>query len=139
MMRFPLSRQSVLAALPVIAALSGCGSSSSVGTVPVTGKIVFNGEPVADANVFFIPAQGPRATGTTDAAGLFALTTITPKDGAIEGDHLILVEKSVPTKPDDPYSPRKSVIPAWYNSPMESNLRKKVEKGQRNDFTLELR
>ncbi len=32
-------------------------------TVPVTGKIVFNGEPVADdANVFFIPAKGPRAT-----------------------------------------------------------------------------
>lgn len=135
-MRFSLFRPLLLAALTV---LPGCGSSSSVGTVPVTGKIVFNGEPVAEANVFFIPAQGPRATGTTDASGQFSLTTASPKDGAVEGEHLILVEKSVPTKPDDPYSPRKAVIPAWYSSPTESNLRKKVAKGQSNDFTLELR
>lgn len=56
--------------------LSGCGGgAASVTLVEAKGKVLLDGEALANAQVSFIPASGPSATGTTTADGTFKLTT----------------------------------------------------------------
>jgi hypothetical protein len=67
--------------------------------LPVQGVVTLNGQPVEKANVLFMPAAGQpqAATGITDAAGKFSLTTfIGPKEfaGALPGEYKIVVTKS---------------------------------------------
>ena len=117
---------------------SGCGEAKRVATIPVTGTVSFKGAPVADAYVVFLPASGPRATGTTDATGRFQLMTTNPSDGAVAWEHVVLVEKSEPANANDPYAKRKAIIPPAYGNPQESPLRQKVAAGGTNDFKIEI-
>ncbi|MCA9268343.1 MAG: hypothetical protein KDA41_07720, partial [Planctomycetales bacterium] len=63
-------------------AACGCGSDHPR-TYAVTGTVTFDGAPLADAEVTFIPraGQGRHSSGTTDAQGVFHLRTYTPDDG----------------------------------------------------------
>ncbi|MFG0335441.1 MAG: hypothetical protein ACF8TS_18945, partial [Maioricimonas sp. JB049] len=82
----------VLSALPL---LTGCSSSEPPPdrpeTAPVTGTVMYQGEPVEGATVVFTPA-GSQATGAvakTDASGKFELMTYEPGDGAIPGKYQV--------------------------------------------------
>jgi len=57
--------------------LSGCGPANPFGTVPVTGTITVNGEPMEGVSISFTPADesGMTAYGMTIADGTFQLTT----------------------------------------------------------------
>lgn len=75
---------------------AGCGpGGGSVPTYPVSGKVTFNGAPVAGATVTFSPEGSgiPTAMGITDGQGLYKLTTYTSGDGAAEGSFKVLVYK----------------------------------------------
>jgi len=122
----------------LLLAHSGCGGAKQVATVPVTGTVSFKGSLVPDAYVVFLPASGPRATATTDAAGHFQLMTMQPEDGAVPGEHVVLIEKSEPLVAADPYSKRKPIIPPAYGDPQQSPLRKKVAAGSKNEFAIEI-
>ena len=76
--------------LSALVALVGCGSDSNIR--PVTGEVVYKGKPVAGAKVMFMSAGSARtASGQTNAAGEFALTTFDDKDGAVIGEHKVAV------------------------------------------------
>jgi hypothetical protein len=83
---------------------SGCGGGATADrkpTSPVSGKITLAGGPVAGAYVTFAPKSGqPVATGQTDSAGEYRLTTYEAHDGAVAGDFVVLVIKpsANPTK-----------------------------------------
>src|SRR3954471_22011122 len=66
--------------------VAGCSQSD---TVPVTGVVLFNGQPAAEAEVMFNPKTGRLATGVTDASGRFKLATFKPDDGALPGDYVV--------------------------------------------------
>ena len=74
--------------------LSGCSSSSS-GTLAVTGKVTKGGQPVSGAAVTFVPTatDGKAASGTTDESGAYKLTTLVNGDGAIPGSYKVTVTK----------------------------------------------
>jgi hypothetical protein len=74
--------------------LAGCGPGSS-GTIPVSGKITKGGQPLAGALVTFQPnaADGKAASGTTDSAGVYKLTTLVNGDGALPGSYKVTVTK----------------------------------------------
>lgn len=73
--------------------LVGCGPSRPE-TVPVSGHVTLNGQPVEGATVMFSPeAEGRPATGTTDADGRFTLKTFEAGDGALPGVHSVTVTK----------------------------------------------
>jgi len=57
--------------------LAGCGSANPFGTVPVTGKITVDGEPMSGVSISFTPTDeaGMTAYGMTVADGTFQLTT----------------------------------------------------------------
>jgi len=90
--------------LPVLllaVALAGCsgaeGDADRVEVYPVTGKVTFNGAPVADATVSFSPkGEYPAASGRTDSEGVYSLTTYETEDGAAAGDYAVLVIKDTP-------------------------------------------
>jgi len=74
--------------------LCGCTGNSS-GTVPVSGKVIKDGQPVSGAVVAFMPnaPDGKAASGTTDASGAYNLTTIVNGDGAMPGSYKVTVTK----------------------------------------------
>jgi hypothetical protein len=86
----------IAAALSVFAV--GCGSATpSWKTVyPATGKLLFNGTPVAGAQITFTPKDSAvpasvRPSATTDAEGIFKLGTYSLADGAPAGDYHVAV------------------------------------------------
>ncbi len=72
--------------------LSGCGS----GVYPVEGTVVWeDGSPATELEggqvVFDLPEKQTSARGVIRADGTFRLTTNKPDDGALAGEHQVLV------------------------------------------------
>ena len=59
-----------------VAFSGGCGGdAATVALVEAKGTVHFNGKPLSNATVMFIPENGPSASGTTGPDGTFQLTT----------------------------------------------------------------
>lgn len=72
-------------------ALFGCGGgAASVALVEAKGKVLLDGEPLTNAQVSFVPASGPSASGTTTSDGTFKLTT-GGRLGAVPGECRVTV------------------------------------------------
>jgi hypothetical protein len=77
--------------------VAGCGTSR---TSPVTGLVLLDGKPVADATVQFVPqGKGRDATSQTDKDGEFAMSTFKPRDGMLPGEYKVVIMP--PTGPLD--------------------------------------
>jgi len=77
--------------------LAGCGGPR---LSPVEGVVLLDGKPLADAAVQFIPqSTGRDATGQTDAAGKFVMSTKNPRDGVHPGAYKVVI--SPPTGSTD--------------------------------------
>ena len=141
-MRFQRSYLVLLSATLLIA---GCGGQSDAPkTVSVTGLVTYQGKPMPNLSVAFIPEQGMVASGTTDAEGRFEMTTSEPGDGAIAGAHKVainFVPEQVPEMPGFPGSEnnQKSPIPLKYADVNTSGLTATVDTdASANDFKFEL-
>ena len=160
-----LARNALLFAMTTVTALCliGCGGSevettTVAGVVPVRGRITVDGEPLAQATVWFFPvaggvAQGEGAIGTTDSAGAYelqAINGVAQPRGAAAGKYRVLVSRL--TKPDgsvyvpDPLHPpsASSVVesmPAKYSDHALTELKANVVAGGDCiiDFKLRLR
>jgi hypothetical protein len=70
------------------------------GTFPVSGTISFNGEPVGNGKIVFLPPSpaGQQATGQI-INGKYSLTSFALNDGAFPGSyHIVIVSPSVPAR-----------------------------------------
>jgi hypothetical protein len=137
-----------------IVTAAGCSGSKRPPTYPVTGTVTMKGQPLADATVVFVPAEGATheaASGTTDAAGQYKLGTFAGDDGAQEGEYRIKVAKydtKKPTQADKeayvsyeeeqkrqfptdelPTPPSKNLLNKKYESEITSGLTHTVTKG----------
>lgn len=106
--------------------LLGCDSSKpdSKVIVPVKGRVLLDGEPLAGARVTFIPispidsAQGdpqPMSYGITDAEGSYSLQQADGTEGAVKGQHTVMISKpidrsSAPASVDS----RPNAVPDFY-------------------------
>jgi hypothetical protein len=157
-----LNRLCLLLAFVTIAALAiGCGGepvAKRPKLAKTKGKVLYNGNPVEGATVAFHGEGAPRAaTGTTDSAGRFELTTFDTGDGAVIGDHVVTVSKVVgmgstkagqdPTamygeylkKKEAGVDPMKGALPEIYKDPKTSPQKNHVTAEGPNDFTIELK
>jgi len=140
----------------VLPALVGCSSDSSTSerprVVPVSGRVLANGEPLAGAHVTFTNTQANRsAFAKTDEEGKFRLTTFTPNDGAVPGKQQISVSKlesiesanagvDRTTTPNAAPTPaRRWLIPRHYGDLRTSGLSAEVPEQGISDLVLELR
>ena len=129
----------------------GCRGSQHPELRHVTGQLVYHGAPVADAVVAFYNDESPRAaTGRTDEHGNFDLTTFEDKDGALPGEHTVVITKTSVIEDNSRLSmdeavsaPRakakpRQLLPAKYASVETSPLRLTVAEKGPNVFTIEL-
>ncbi len=144
----------VLAATTGFAFVTGCGVGSDpnrLPTAPVTVTLTLDGKPLADAAISFIQPQNPvPAAGRTDADGVAKMMTYKTDDGAILGEHNVMIIKTEISgkaaasqdSPDyDPNAPAqkvKNLIPEKYNNPGTSGFKAHVQKGD-NKFPFELK
>ncbi len=74
---------------------AGCGSSAGSSpppTLPVKGKVTYNGRPLIQGTVTFVPDRGPEANGNIQPDGSYSLTTRKDGDGAVAGVHQVAVD-----------------------------------------------
>jgi hypothetical protein len=76
----------------LIVAITGC--NQTVTTVPVAGKVQYEGKPLVRASVTFLAqdAEGRNAHGSTDDSGVFELSTFEPGDGAMPGSYKVTIQ-----------------------------------------------
>lgn len=98
--------------VPAVAALlAGCGEpqdSAALTTHPVSGKVLFDGKPVAGVAVTLIPIDAPMVPtipqnphATTKADGTFSIGTFNESDGAAEGEYIVVLRWEAAKTPDE--------------------------------------
>jgi hypothetical protein len=90
----------------VVAAAAGCGRSDAK-IVEVTGTLTYKGNPIANAEVHFVPEQGRPSWGQTDEQGRFKLNYERGHDGAVVGKHKVFV-RPVPARLNPAAEPGKA-------------------------------
>jgi len=129
-----------LVALAMLAVLPAC--SKAIKTEGVTGVITYNGEPLADATVKFIPtdATGSQSYGKTNEKGEYKLQTLlgAADAGTTPGEYKVTVDciETVETGnmieengEEKPETVAESLIPAKYNNAETSGLTATVAPG----------
>jgi hypothetical protein len=121
------------AVLCLLVTTVGCGSNMA----PVSGTVMLDGKPLANATVVFEPISnepnpGPGSIGTTNAKGEFSLQLMTGKgQGAVVGKHKVSITayegggEAPSSSPDAVF--RKPLVPTMYNA--ESKLTFEVPSG----------
>lgn len=140
--------------LGLVAGLAGCGSEEIKPTiekvVPVSGTLTYQGKPLENYQVSFVPTDGRRpAVGVTDATGKFTLGTNNLTDGAPPGKHKVSVAFAPPSTDDsatgspidDPaLLPKPKIdVPSKYANPQTSGLEQEVPAGGLTDLKLDLK
>jgi len=133
-------------------AIGGCGKGD---TIPLRGTVTLDGRPLANASVSFL-AQDPRgrdALGSTDADGVFRLSTFEPGDGALPGRYKVVVQPAaasavnvVAATPGEildapraggPSAPSPVTLPPRYSRPDQTILEQEVPASGEVVFALE--
>jgi hypothetical protein len=154
---------SIYALSAMLVSLCGCAGQDHPTTAPVSGTVLYNGDPVAGATVSFWAEGAPRpATGVTNAQGEFQLSMFSANDGAIPGENKVVVSKVTagadpPSKADteamlnDPTAltsmatgggaggeAPKSELPAKYGDQSRTPLKETVSQSGPNQFVIQL-
>ncbi len=122
----------------------GCDSGSTMGKVK--GVVRYGGVPVTEGTVQFFPVQpGPMSAGRIGEGGNFELVTKQPGDGALVGQHVVVVvppndverlEREM--KPGQALRSQFKDIPQAVRSQNSSPLTVEVKSGS-NDFQIDLK
>lgn len=130
-------RASVLLGVSALVVACGCGQGShELETAPVTGRVVMNGEPVTSGYIYTSPRRGRLATGKIDAGGTFSLGTYGKSDGAVIGEHAVML---APIPRDEAPTPEGAIVPPKkYASASTSGIVIDVPPEGLTDFVIEL-
>jgi len=132
---------------PLALLAAGCGDAGMpLGSV--SGRVTYMGQAVPDGIIYFVPEQGPAASGPIDDEGRYELTTYSRGDGAVLGTHQVYFspaadtggadENVVETAQIPPPPPDPAYLPRKYRSPETSGLTREVQSGA-NTFDFDLR
>lgn len=97
------TRFAVFYAVLLFLGVAGCGTDGPA-IYPVSGTVTYNGAPVENAQVTFIPENGSPGTGQTDASGKYQIST-RGKDGAALGLNKVTIVKMSSAGPAMPANP----------------------------------
>ncbi|WP_145177085.1 hypothetical protein [Gimesia aquarii] len=130
--------------LLTLSAFTGCsGNSDELPTGKVYGKVTYKGKPLPLGSVTFIPdGMGKAASGEIQEDGSYVLTTYSKGDGAIIGNHKVMIisERDTSNLPAESAAANEdlSLIPEKYSmSPKTSGLTAIVkEDGNEINFDL---
>jgi hypothetical protein len=97
------TRVAVFCAGVLLLNVVGCGSGGPA-VYPVSGTVTYNGAPVDNAQVTFIPENGAPGMGQTDASGKYQIAT-RGQDGAVVGLSKVTITKISSSGPAMPANP----------------------------------
>jgi hypothetical protein len=129
----------VLVIFSLLSVVTAC-KKSSVKLYPVTGKVLFKGQPAEGAQVVFHPANenatgdsqpsasAPDPYGDVKADGTFTLRTEPSGEGAPAGEYNVMISWYTRSDPEDPLS-AKSKLPAKYADPGNPVLKATIKEG----------
>lgn len=125
-------------------AFVGCTSGERAKVMPVSGKVLFNGQPLAFGAVAFQPMRGQPARGTIGKDGTFKLSTYREGDGAAVGQHRVKItcytsQDPATKKPGPSETLGESLIPARYANFDTSGLTVAVLADGNSPFMFELK
>jgi hypothetical protein len=112
--------------------LSGCGDGRPA-RVPVSGKVLIDGQPLTVGAVRFVPEHGRPATGAIGKDGSFTLGTFEKTDGVVLGKHVVTVHASEEIS----NTQRRWNAPKKYQSEETSGLTQTVA-GAMDSVTIEI-
>ena len=124
---------------------AGCNRGGE-GLAVVKGKVNYNGKPVPNGTINFLPDDGnkPSATGEIQADGSYALTTFQSNhasEGAVIGKHKVVIvamQDMASRLPEERIPLPPPIVPIKYTSPATSDLTATVEdKENQIDFDLQ--
>jgi hypothetical protein len=130
-----------LVALACGICLAGCGGDTG-GRLAMTGRVSFQGTPLANGVIELVSADGAQQTGATITKGDFSVPA---NKGLPPGKYTVRItatQESIaaPTGPPGPEGmtqKAKDLIPAEYN--VKSTLTAEVSSGKRNHFVFDLK
>ena len=113
-------------ALALLVVLSGCGREK---TVPVSGTVTLDGEPIGPGTIIFTPTTegAPSAMGSFGADGRYQLSTFDSNDGAVLGSHRVIIQAS--SLSESEFGNEEIIdsrIPLIYADPQQSGLTAEV-------------
>jgi hypothetical protein len=122
--------------------IAGCGKNE-LGTVAVSGTVTFDGKPLDNGTVRFVPVdqKGRMALGKILEDGKFVLATA-GSDGVIPGEYKISIQSQkmtaeVPAKDRElGIGGKESAIPDKFTKPETSGLTEKISGARTIDFNL---
>jgi hypothetical protein len=88
----------------------------------VAGTVLIDGKPLAHGLVRFIPNGARSSQASLDENGKFSLTCFDENDGAVLGEHVVIVDGSEYINPDT----RRWHAPKMYADVQTSGLKKNV-------------
>jgi hypothetical protein len=138
----------------VFVCLIGCTKNDprKTGLVPASGTITYNGSPLGNATIVFVPKDSNKqGAGTLSSVdGKFTLTTVSENDGAfpieysvyvlkeetpqISDDELMKLSRQGKTLPES-----KSLIPIKYTNPAEPIINISIPTGGDKNLLIELK
>ena len=144
-----------LAGVVLLAMTASCGPSRPA-MAPVTGTVLYQGEPVEKASVTFLARSGRPGYGETDRKGRFSMLTFEPNDGAVLGEHVVTIAKWIRVDDGDFHGAQAirrlpstihpgevvtlaNFLPERYADARRSALKVTVAADNENDFTFELK
>jgi hypothetical protein len=121
-------------ALPLLGLLvaSGCAEQGEP-LYPVSGEVTFEGEPLAEGTIAFVPIDGRSPHATPITAGKYEVELPA-------GPQKVVIEASRFIGPEDKVMglrPREQFVPDKYN--IESTLQVEVKSDQANEFNFPLK
>lgn len=126
------------AAVPMLVAAcvtllgAGCGEDDAPRAL-VSGKVMYNGSPLPEGEVTFIPASGGLGTSLIGPDGSYSLMGQDKKEGVAAGTYTAIVMPSMAqikkSQGDPLVSVKASSIPMKYNSATSSPLKYDVKIG----------
>lgn len=154
---FNMNKTFIFSALVLVCALMlpACGSKNNLKIEKVSGVVTLDGQPLADAFVYFTPVgDGVPAFGKTDAQGVYQLQTASGSiGGTTVGNYKIHFQHEIVIKPEEVVTKinedgeevevveegeTENDLPAKYCDPETSGFTKEVVKGKNTfDFNLE--
>ena len=86
----------------VVVSVTGCGRSDLPELGTVSGTVMLNNQPLANAIVKFTPQEAGRpSSAETDEEGRYSLIYVADVDGAIVGKHTVTVRRILTAEDDD--------------------------------------
>lgn len=119
---------------------SGCGGSEAhPPTAKVSGTVSFQGAPLESGTIMFFPvAGGKHAVGMIKDGGAFSLSTFESEDGALIGDHKVVLNISYEQPDGQPVPASVKRVPKKYADRETTPLSAQVKADGENQFTFEV-